>query len=870
MKRLINQLIANWWKTIVVNLFLFSNIFSGELVISWNSNIENDLKGYKIYYGGSTGSYNSVVDVGNVNSYALSGLDEGKEYFFSVTAYDSANNESNFSQEVSELVNVIDVTPPKIYAVIATNATELYLTYTENVDKATAENISNYQINNGISISSVVLESNQKSVTIITSPHQEGSYEIVVNSVKDLDQNVIEANSKSGYQYQPEDTTPPTVVDMQILDGTHVDIIFSEPIKKSTAENTGNYNIDQNVSVLQAILDQNNYTVHLVTSQHQSGVNYTLTINNILDSSPQQNKIVQNTIKQYTYYEEDNISPSIYSVNIKTEILVELVFSEDVDKATSEEESNYKINNNITISGASLKDDNRTVQLITSEHQSGGTYTVTVNNVKDLAQSPNSIEANSFKNYSYFPEDRTAPHIVLAEANNETHINVTFSEALNRQTAENEDNYKINNNISIIEAVLDDNQMVVHLVTTAHQSGQTYYLTINNVKDNSPNQNQIVSNSSTQYSYFAQDNNPPQIIKVVIEEDNYVSVHFNEVIDLESAENISNYSISDGIEVFNAMLDYSLKVVYLTTSEHYPSVTYTLTVSNIKDRSANQNVIAANTVFQYYYDASSRPLATRINRDGYQLAYVGISDPYYSDRIYTVSDMPEEISNYLWIVTANDDKNNSEENFLSFQLNEPSKIYVGYDSRATNYPNWLVDNFYKIGKSIGVSEYAKKLDLWEMECDSGMVTLGGNVAAGAEGVECMYVVLIENHDPDRPGMPENMNDPLSMGPANMFLLYQNYPNPFNAGTEIRFQLPKNMYVELTVYNILGQTVKSLVQGHKGAAHHLIRWDGTNEDGLIVPSGMYFSRLVVKKQEMHNDKSIERIVYNDVRKMLMVK
>jgi hypothetical protein len=228
------------------------------------------------------------------------------------------------------------------------------------------------------------------------------------------------------------------------------------------------------------------------------------------------------------------------------------------------------------------------------------------------------------------------------------------------------------------------------------------------------------------------------------------------------------------------------------------------------------------------------------------------------------------MNGYLWIKTANNDRNNTDENFVTFQLRETAKIYVAYDSRAVNYPNWLVENFYRIGKQIGVSEYATKLDLWERNCEPGVIALGANLAMGAQGVESMYVVLIENKNGQRPDSPENMGDPLSLGPANMFLLYQNYPNPFNAGTEIRFQLPKNADVELTIYNILGQTVRTLTQGYKTAGHYILKWDGKNENGLSVPSGVYFSRLIIKKLENIDGKDIYSTVYNHVRKMIMVR
>ncbi len=74
----------------------------GETVtVSWDQNSEEDLSGYKIYYGTSSGSYNEALDVGNKTSFIINNLVIGTTYFFAVTAYDFSGNESNFSNEVN-------------------------------------------------------------------------------------------------------------------------------------------------------------------------------------------------------------------------------------------------------------------------------------------------------------------------------------------------------------------------------------------------------------------------------------------------------------------------------------------------------------------------------------------------------------------------------------------------------------------------------------------------------------------------------------------------------------------------------------------------------------------------------------------------
>jgi hypothetical protein len=78
-------------------------------------------------------------------------------------------------------------------------------------------------------------------------------------------------------------------------------------------------------------------------------------------------------------------------------------------------------------------------------------------------------------------------------------------------------------------------------------------------------------------------------------------------------------------------------------------------------------------------------------------------------------------------------------------------------------------------------------------------------------------------------------------PTN-FSLSQNYPNPFNPTTNINYAIPQDATVNLMVYNALGQSVKTIVNLQQKAGYYTARWDGTNESGSKVSSGMYIYRI----------------------------
>jgi hypothetical protein len=75
-----------------------------------------------------------------------------------------------------------------------------------------------------------------------------------------------------------------------------------------------------------------------------------------------------------------------------------------------------------------------------------------------------------------------------------------------------------------------------------------------------------------------------------------------------------------------------------------------------------------------------------------------------------------------------------------------------------------------------------------------------------------------------------------------FALQQNYPNPFNPETKIEYQLPTPGNVRLTIYTVLGQEVKRLVDRSQAAAYHTVVWDGRDNAGAPMPSGIYFYRI----------------------------
>ncbi|MBN1996657.1 T9SS type A sorting domain-containing protein [candidate division KSB1 bacterium] len=108
-----------------------------------------------------------------------------------------------------------------------------------------------------------------------------------------------------------------------------------------------------------------------------------------------------------------------------------------------------------------------------------------------------------------------------------------------------------------------------------------------------------------------------------------------------------------------------------------------------------------------------------------------------------------------------------------------------------------------------------------------------------------FVTLVNDSTFDHAILPEK------------FMLAQNYPNPFNPGTKITYSLPVVSDVKIRIYNVLGQVVRIIERGNLPAGVHQVEWDGRDDLGRPLMSGIYYYRISADG-------------FSDVKKMLMVK
>ena len=165
---------------------------------------------------------------------------------------------------------------------------------------------------------------------------------------------------------------------------------------------------------------------------------------------------------------------------------------------------------------------------------------------------------------------------------------------------------------------------------------------------------------------------------------------------------------------------------------------------------------------------------------------------------------------------------------LSYSLKEPGKLRVIAAAIEGGNIERLDETILNISMNFKGSER-----------DICQVTMDEISLAGATGGLVNYVARTSQTE-------------VNLIPGS-FALHQNYPNPFNPRTEIRFDLPKEGNVELAIYNLMGQKIRNLTSGSMAPGYHSIVWNGTNDIGSQVASGMYFYSL--SSEAFHSTKKM---------------
>lgn len=117
------------------------------------------------------------------------------------------------------------------------------------------------------------------------------------------------------------------------------------------------------------------------------------------------------------------------------------------------------------------------------------------------------------------------------------------------------------------------------------------------------------------------------------------------------------------------------------------------------------------------------------------------------------------------------------------------------------------------------------------------------------------------YDDGNSGRPETKYEDVTFGDTinsvpfiqnyNRIELHQNYPNPFSSTTNIQYKVPENCHVKISIYDIPGRLIKTLVDKYVASNENTVSWNGKNYSGIDVPGGIYFYTLETKNSILSN-------------------
>jgi len=117
---------------------------------------------------------------------------------------------------------------------------------------------------------------------------------------------------------------------------------------------------------------------------------------------------------------------------------------------------------------------------------------------------------------------------------------------------------------------------------------------------------------------------------------------------------------------------------------------------------------------------------------------------FYVDRDYVLVDVPEVVADGIWVLTANNETNDSSAESVAFDVDRSVRVFVGYDANASVLPNWMSE-FGDTGLTIPTTNPgAPTFNVYYRDYAQGRVTLGGNMAGAASGASAHYVVIVRS------------------------------------------------------------------------------------------------------------------------------
>ncbi len=392
------------------------------------------------------------------------------------------------------------------------------------------------------------------------------------------------------------ETTTAKVSEVKAIANNKVEVVFDSEVAAAFAENAANYKVvvkgsETALEVKSAVAESASIVV-LETAAQTAGTAYTLTVGDVSVNFTGISKVAG--------------APEIDSAKSIDTDTIEIVFTKALDKASAEDLANYTFDKGVTVKKAELwtsQDDARkTVKLTTEGMKTNNIYKLTIQNVK----SSDLVAIKTVTKSLAGTADTKAPTVsgnVIVKNNQRIILNFSDAHGIDKATAENIENYSIDNGLVITKIVAKDEVSddygyldQVEISTEPMAINKRYTLTINNLADGSAAKNVISKAITKQFGGMSPDTTAPKTGAIKVYGDSMVEIAFSDTnrMDATTLTDVNNYTFDNGLQVLKAEIvrptkpDTDLgKTVVLTTSTMDTDTTYKITIENIADEFGN-------------------------------------------------------------------------------------------------------------------------------------------------------------------------------------------------------------------------------------------------------------------------------------------
>lgn len=477
----------------------------------------------------------------------------------------------------------------------ATSNTTVEIAFDTAMDKTAVENIRNYQVyekfndHSPLTIVAASLDDTGTKLVVTTSPQRGHSlYNIDFSNMKDAAGN----NVKIGSVVFPGNSgnAKPATATASSISGATVQVNFDTVLDKISAENIANYNvhelfdINKSLAVTKASLDTSGKKVTLTTSAQDASTLYKINFGSLKNSTG--NSLVINSV----IFTGSSSAPkatayAIAVINTK----VNIYFDTELDWAAAGNSASYKVYANdglqtpLAVYSAVVVPNENMVTLVTASQKSPGTYYIEFYGMKDKAGNALMIDKTEFA-----ASNVQQPKKATAVSTSDDTVEIQFDAWLDRESAENPENYIINElygtheSLIIVSAYWDAANRKVILRTSQQKSEALYTIDFINMKND---MGEVIDIERTTFV-----GSPSDIFMASVASLSNTTIEITSDIPLDraSAENPANYNVYEmfgarsPLTISKAVLNAAGTKVILTTSPQKGATYYWLDIKNMR------------------------------------------------------------------------------------------------------------------------------------------------------------------------------------------------------------------------------------------------------------------------------------------------